>query len=367
MNWVDLHDRLLPAKNWIVQNQLLDGSIPWDEKGKCDAWDHSECLISLAIYKEWEAFDKGVDWFFSNLNSQGLIYSEFNNQQPTLLNYQSHHAPYIALPLLQRYLIDKNLDHLNKYLPQLNTIFSSLLDFMDTDGMYYWSKDDNGYADNSLITASMSIAISVQAYTSIIEILDLANEKSDYDTDLKSKSLKDLKTLLDKSFWSNSEIQWDKFDRDGVDRSRFSMDFYYPYLAGIKNNKSEFLKSLESFYVKGLGVKCVKEEPWVTVAESCECVIAALAHENIQIAEDIFNDIQQFQDSEGIFPTGYQYDLKIFWPEEKSTWTNAAVIIAAHALTCKINTDSVEKNVFLELCNFFFKNLLILSWCEFCH
>ena len=197
--------------------------------------------------------------------------------------------------------------------------------FQDKDGFYYWAKNDDGYSDNSLITATMSIYISIMA---------------------KEFLAPDLKTNL-----------WDrKFDRDGVDRSRFSMDFYYPYLAGIKNNKSEFLKSLEDFYVKGLGVKCVKEEPWVTVAESCECVIAALAHENIQIAEDIFNDIQQFQDSEGIFPTGYQYDLKIFWPEEKSTWTNAAVIIAAHALSSKINTNSVKKNVFLELCNFFKSN-----------
>jgi hypothetical protein len=150
---------------------------------------------------------------------------------------------------------------------------------------------------------------------------------------------------------------WDeKFDRDGVDRSRFSMDFYYPYLAGIKKSKTEFLKVLENFYIKGLGIKCVQEEPWVTIAESCECVIAALVHGNIQIADDIFNDIQQFQDSEGIFPTGYQYDLKLFWPEEKSTWTNAAVIIAAHALSCSKKPDSTQKNVFLELSNFFKSN-----------
>ena len=332
MNWVDLHDRLLPAKNWIVQNQFLDGSIPWDEKGKCDAWDHSECLISLAIYKEWEAFDKGVDWFFSNLNSQGLIYSEFNNQQPTQLNYQSHHAPYIALPLLQRYLIDKNLDHLNKYLPQLTTIFSSLLDFMDADGMYYWSKDDDGYSDNSLITASMSIAISVQAYTSIIEILDLANEKSDYDTDLKSKSLKDLKTLLDKSFWSNSEIQWNRFDRDGVDRSRFSMDFFYQSLARVNLDKDFFKSNLKNFYEQDLGIKCVAEEPWITIAETSECIIATYLNYDKSLAIKMFEDILKFQNPDGIFPTGYQYKLDILWPNEQSTWTNAALIIAANVI-----------------------------------
>jgi hypothetical protein len=102
-----------------------------------------------------------------------------------------------------------------------------------------------------------------------------------------------------------------------------------------------------------LGVKCVKEEPWVTIAESSECVLAALVNGNVTSAENIFNDILQFQDSAGIFPTGYQYDLKIFWPEEKSTWTNAAVIIAGHAL-CAFKDINERKgsNVFVNLSNF---------------
>ena len=44
----------------------------------------------------------------------------------------------------------------------------------------------------------------------------------------------------------------------------------------LKIDKNEFQNSLKDFYVEGLGVKCVKEEPWVTIAESCECIIAAL-------------------------------------------------------------------------------------------
>ena len=149
----------------------------------------------------------------------------------------------------------------------------------------------------------------------------------------------------------------EKFDRDGVDRSRFSMDFNYPFLAGIKNNKEEFLDLLDNYYVKGLGVKCVAEEPWITIAESSECVISALIHDNENIANNIFNDIQKFQNKDGIFPTGYQYDLEIFWPEENSTWTNAAVIIAAHALSFyDLNSNESSVNVFLELRNFFKSN-----------
>ena len=330
MNWLDYKKKLEPSKNWIISNQSSSGAIFWDEKGKCDPWDHCECLIALAIYEEWEHFWRGVNWFFTNLNEDGLIYAEFQNEKPSKLHYESHHAPYIIMPLIQASLIDKEQDYkkilTNEQLLKLENIFEVLNDFKDEDGYFYWAKDSNGYSDNSLITASMSIFLSLVA--------------------------------KDKSFPKfNTEMWQEKFNRDGVDRSRFSMDFYYPFLAGIKNNKKEFLDLLDNYYEKGLGVKCVAEEPWVTIAESSECVISALIHDNENIAKQIFNDIQQFQNKDGIFPTGYQYDMEIFWPEENSTWTNAAVIIAAHALSFyDLGSNESSVNVFLELRNFFNSN-----------
>ena len=330
MNWLDYKKKFEPSKNWIISNQSSSGAIFWDEKGKCDPWDHCECLIALAIYEEWEHFWRGVNWFFTNLNEDGLIYAEFQNEKPSKLHYESHHAPYIIMPLIQASLIDKEQNYkkilTNEQLLKLENIFEVLDDFKDEDGYFYWAKDSNGYSDNSLITASMSIFLSLVA--------------------------------KDKSFPKfNTEMWQEKFNRDGVDRSRFSMDFYYPFLAGIKNNKKEILDLLDNYYVKGLGVKCVAEEPWVTIAESSECVISALIHDNENIAKQIFNDIQQFQNKDGIFPTGYQYDMEIFWPEENSTWTNAAVIIAAHALSFYDLSDNESSvNVFLELRNFFNSN-----------
>jgi hypothetical protein len=46
----------------------------------------------------------------------------------------------------------------------------------------------------------------------------------------------------------------------------------------------------------------------------------------------MFEDILKFQNPDGIFPTGYQYKLDILWPNEQSTWTNAALIIAANVI-----------------------------------
>ena len=46
------------AKDWIIANQKSDGAICLDEKGKFDAWDHSEWLLALAIFEDWYHFDK---------------------------------------------------------------------------------------------------------------------------------------------------------------------------------------------------------------------------------------------------------------------------------------------------------------------
>ena len=161
-----------------------------------------------------------------------------------------------------------------------------------------------------------------------------------------------LKALNNSTNIKFNQNLWDsKFNRDGIDRSRFSMDFYYPYMCAIKNDKNTFYNDLKDFYVEGLGVKCVKEEPWVTIAESCECIIALLVLGDFETAEKIFNDILQFKNDDGIFPTGYQYKMEIFWPEENSTWTNAAVIIAAHALSTFNEKEINRGNIFFYLNN----------------
>jgi hypothetical protein len=43
--------------------------------------------------------------------------------------------------------------------------------------------------------------------------------------------------------------------------------------------------------------------------------------------------------------------MDIFWPEENSTWTNAAVIIAAHALSTYSNKETSKGNIFFYLNN----------------
>ena len=60
-----------------------------------------------------------------------------------------------------------------------------------------------------------------------------------------------------------------------ADKSRFSMDWYYPVLGGPLRGaagRGAARGRLGDFVVPGLGVRCVSDEPWVTGAETCELV-----------------------------------------------------------------------------------------------
>lgn len=318
-----IKNKLAPAKDWIIKNQNNNGAINWDQRGKCDPWDHCECLIALAIYEEWDPFIRGVNWFFDNLNSDGLIPSEFKNDEITKDYYESHHAPYIFLPLYQKFLIDNDIDYIKQYKKQIQTIYKTTLAFADSQGFLFWAKDEKGFSDNSLVTASCSVHISLKIFEKIADIIGL-----DYSHD---------EILL-----NEEKINSKRFDRDGISRKRFSMDNYYPFLCGIGNDE-KIDNALGDFYKAGLGIKCVIEEPWVTFAESSEFIISMVKMKKNEDAKKILKEIMKFQDNRGIFPTGYQYKLDILWPDEFSTWTNAAVIIAADC----VFGISKYKNVFL--------------------
>ena len=85
MNPEELKNHLLPAKNWITTNQKTNGAILWDESGKWDAWDHSECLIALAIYEDWEAFELGIEFLIENPDVAKINY---HRQKDFVLNQE---------------------------------------------------------------------------------------------------------------------------------------------------------------------------------------------------------------------------------------------------------------------------------------
>jgi hypothetical protein len=114
------------------------------------------------------------------------------------------------------------------------------------------------------------------------------------------------------------------------------MDWYYPVLGGAVTGaaaRERLAVDRERFVVPGLGVRCVADRPWVTGAETCELALALAAAELPDAALEQVAAMQHLRHDDGSYWTGYVYPDDARWPVERTTWTAAAVVLAADALS----------------------------------
>ncbi len=307
---------------YILKVQNEDGSIPWEENKKLDPWDHIEAAMGLSVAGKKEEAESAFLWLKENQLSDGSWYSEYLMSSPVTKRKETNFSAYIATGLWHYYLIFEDKNFLKFMLPTITKSVNFVTSMQTEQGDIYWaSEEDKEILDDSLITGSSSIYKSLECASAIFNLLG----ESSLQADISKKNLKN-------SILNNPE----RYDRNWESKSRYSMDWYYPILCGIYDDKKS-IKDIETkwskFIVDDMGCKCVEEEPWVTVAESSELVVALVKIGLREEALKIFNSLHQWRDTQdGLYWTGYVYKDKKFWPVEKPTWTAGAVLLAADAL-----------------------------------
>ena len=308
--------------NFILDIQASDGSITWEKNAKLDPWDHVESAMALTVAGEIEGAKKAYEWMQSNQEEVGGWFSEYKSGVASKRRIETNFAAYICIGIWHFYLITKDKDFLEEYFPVLDRAMDFVTSMQTQYGDILWALDEEGSRlDDSLLTGSSSIYKSFECFYAIKRLLnkDLGNLEGNM------SSLK--KAINEKP---------ERFDRGWKSKDRYSMDWYYPILTGVisgEGAKERFKKREQEFIVEGLGCKCVVEEPWVTIAESSELVMALASLGQINRAKEIFSWLHQWKDPEdNLYWTGYVYPDKAFWPIEKPTWTAAAVLLAADTL-----------------------------------
>ena len=308
--------------DYILSVQITDGSIPWELEEKLDPWDHIEAAMGLSIAGKKEASERAFLWLKDNQLMDGSWYAEYLKSIPATNRRETNFSAYIATGLWHYYLIFDDKDFIEHMLPTLTNAIDFVLSMQTEAGDIYWaSEEGKEILDDSLITGSSSIYKSLECAAAIFSIFD--------------KPVESILIAMNKLKISINENP-QRYDRSWESKSRYSMDWYYPVLCGVYD-KEKSIKQINSkwseFIVEGMGCKCVKEEPWVTVAESSELVTALVKIGLYNEAETLFNSLHQWRDEkDGLYWTGYVYADKKFWPVEKPTWTAGAVLIAADAL-----------------------------------
>ena len=307
---------------YIKTIQHKSGAIPSNEDGSHDPWDHIESIMGLNFIKENESSKRAFNWLVKNQNEDGSWFAKYKENIPVEKNKPTHFGPYISVAALHYYKIFNDKDFLEKLWHAIESAINFSLNLQIKNGTIPWSINEHGEIENDfLLTGSSSILKSIECGLAISYIL-----KKDNNTERWTKSY----NLLSKAL-KNPNGKFDILK----DRKRFSMDSYYPILSGCLNEKeikSYIDKTFSDFYVDGIGIKCVKEEPWITVAETSEFIISLVIQGNVKKSKELLLDLINISDENKIPYMGWQYEENIFWPNEKPSWTAAALIIAADSV-----------------------------------
>ena len=113
------------------------------------------------------------------------------------------------------------------------------------------------------------------------------------------------------------------------------MDWYYPILCGAiegEDAKKRIDHLWDKFVVPDWGVRCVSDRPWVTMAETSELILALAAIDDYSRAKAVFSWLSDKRFADGSYWMGVTFPDSVIWPEEKTGWTSAAVLLAWDAL-----------------------------------
>lgn len=302
----------------IAKTQLPSGEIPWSTGDKTDPWDHVEALMGLSIAGYIREARLGFQWLIENQHADGSWFASYQQGIPEDRTRDANMTSYIAVGAFHHFLITGDRRFLEKMWPAIHSAVEFALNLQAPSGEIYWAKSPEGIVDPmALLTGSSSVYMSLKCALAIAK--QLRRRKSDWE--VACKNLGD--AIQNRPHLFN------------VTKSRFSMDWFYPILSGAMQQgqaQKRIDKYWKKFIVDGLGVRCVSDEPWVTIAETSEFVLALAAMGNYRQASIVFSWIQDKCYEDGSCWCGFTFPDMIIWPEDKITWTNAVVLMAADAL-----------------------------------
>lgn len=314
---------LRPTVEFILQTQRDSGEIPWFEGGYADPWDHVEAAMGLSIGGEYDAARKAYEWLYSMQLADGSWWAAYRGEEVD--NYErreTNFVAYIAAGIWHHYLITEDRDFLRAMWPMVDSAIGFVLALQTEHGEILWAVDGEGRPkDDALVTGCSSIYKSLECAHNIAYTLD---EPRPHWLQARQR--------LGNALRHKPE----RFDRNWESKARYSMDWFYPVLTGVlpqKESRARLAARWDEFVENRLGCRCVSDEPWVTVAESCELVLALLAAGDHARAVEVYSWLHQWRLQDGSYWTGYQMVEDLLWPDEKPTWTAGAILMAADALT----------------------------------
>ncbi|MBQ0985000.1 prenyltransferase [Streptomyces sp. F63] len=310
----------------ILAHQREDGAIPWFRGHHLDPWDHVEAAMALDAAGEHEHAEAAYRWLAEHQLPDGSWYAAYADGDPaapTDRGRESNFVAYVAVGVWHHYLSTGDDTFLDRMWPTVYAAVEFVLALQQPGGQIGWKREAperDGAAGRAVTDALLTGCSSI--HQALRCALAIAEHREDPQPDWELAT-----GLLRHAIRHHPE----RF----LDKSRYSMDWYYPVLGGALTGtaaKERIEEGWDAFVVPGLGVRCVLPNPWVTGGESAELALALWAMGESDRAVDILRWIGHLRDGDGMYWTGYVFEDGAFWPEEQTTWTAGSVLLAVAAL-----------------------------------
>jgi len=309
----------------LVAMQEPSGAIPWyvgdghETPGWVDAWNHIECAMALAVGGRVNEARRAYEWLLGSQRRDGSWPMKIVEGVVEDTSADANQCAYVAVGTWHHWLITRDEAFVARLWPVVRRAIDFVTSLQTARGEVRWNIDGGTGrpGDYALLTGSSSIYHSLRA---ALALADLVGEPQP-DWELAAGRLCHVVAEHPEAFESKAE---------------FAMDWYYPVLGGSVRGgagRRRLDARWDDFVVPDLGCRCVDNRPWVTGAETCELVLALDALGDRDRALEQFAAMQHLRDETGGYWTGLVYDENVRWPGGISSWTSAAVILAADALS----------------------------------
>jgi hypothetical protein len=306
----------------IVAEQEPSGAVPWRAGEHTDVWNHVESAMALLAAGEVEAAERAYAWVMTVQRADGSVPLKIVVGEVEDASGETNMSSYLAVGVWHHWLVRRDLGFVRRYWPVVRRGLDYAVSMQLPWGGVAWSQEwrhgrPAGLNREALLAGSSSIHHALQAGVALAELVDDPQPEWELAGGRLAHAVRE---------------HPERF----LDKSEFSMDWYYPVLGGAVRGQAgrDLIDALwDTFVEAGLGIRCVSRNPWVTGAETCELVLALEALGDRDRALRLLTDVQHLRHEDGSYWTGYVFPEDVNWPDERTTYTAAAVILAVDALS----------------------------------
>lgn len=304
--------------SFIASLQKAGGEIPWSAGGKTDPWDHVESAMGLSVAGFIAEAELAYGWMASTQLPDGSWWAGVRDGEPVDTTRDANFSSYIAVGVYHHFLITGSDSFLGSMWPAVSAGIDYALNLQAPGGEIYWARNGEGVADTmALLTGSSSVYMSLKCAMAIAHRLGRKMPGWENSLGRLGEAIRERPNLFN------------------MMKNRFSMDWYYPVLCGAVTGaeaRKRIDKSWDRFVVPDWGVRCVSDRPWATMAETAELVLALVAIGETERAKAVFSWLCDKKYGDGSYWMGVTFPDGVVWPEDKTSWTSAAILLAHDAL-----------------------------------